>query len=51
MTEQVELAVDRLVQAGAPPKGFVFNDMVVGSRRYAYAGYRYYRYEAEEQAG
>ncbi|HEX5421892.1 MAG TPA: polysaccharide biosynthesis tyrosine autokinase [Gammaproteobacteria bacterium] len=42
---EVELAVDRLAQAGARPKGFIFNDMAVGSRRYAYAGYRYYRYE------
>lgn len=42
---EVELAVDRLLQAGATPRGFVFNDLVAGSRRYAYAGYRYYRYE------
>jgi tyrosine-protein kinase Etk/Wzc len=42
---EVELAVDRLVQAGARPNGFIFNDLAVGSRRYAYAGYRYYRYE------
>lgn len=45
---EVELAVDRLVQAGAPPKGFVFNDMTVGSRRYEYAGYRYYKYGPEQ---
>ncbi|MBW3567390.1 MAG: polysaccharide biosynthesis tyrosine autokinase [Proteobacteria bacterium] len=42
---EVELAVDRLTQAGAAPKGFVFNGLMLGSRRYAYAGYRYYRYE------
>lgn len=42
---EVELAVDRLAQAGAAPKGFIFNDLTVGSRRYAYAGYRYYRYD------
>jgi Mrp family chromosome partitioning ATPase len=43
---EVELAVSRLAQAGAKPKGFIFNDMLAGARRYAYAGYRYYRYEA-----
>jgi len=44
---EVELAVDRLSQAGATPRGFIFNDLVAGSRRYAYAGYRYYRYEKQ----
>jgi len=44
---EVELAVDRLTQAGAAPRGFVFNDLVAGSRRYAYAGYRCYRYEKQ----
>jgi tyrosine-protein kinase Etk/Wzc len=43
---EVELAVGRLAQAGAKPRGFIFNDMLAGARRYAYAGYRYYRYEA-----
>ena len=42
---EVELAVDRLARAGATPSGFVFNALAVGSRRYAYAGYRYYRYD------
>lgn len=42
---EVELAVDRLERAGASTAGFIFNDMAVGSRRYAYAGYRYYRYD------
>lgn len=43
---EVELAVDRLGHAGASPKGFIFNDLTTTSRRYAYAGYRYYRYDA-----
>lgn len=47
---EIELTVDRLAQAGAPPRGFIFNDLVVGSRQYAYAGYRYYRYERRSEA-
>ncbi len=44
---EIELAMDRLKQAGAVVNGFIFNDLAVGSRRYAYAGYRYYRYEKD----
>ncbi|HEU4617133.1 MAG TPA: CpsD/CapB family tyrosine-protein kinase, partial [Gammaproteobacteria bacterium] len=44
---EVELAVDRLAHGGGAPRGFIFNDLTAGSRRYAYAGYRYYRYEAK----
>src|SRR5690606_37142523 len=47
---EIELTVDRLAQAGAPPRGFIFNDLVVGSRQHAYAGYRYYRYERRSEA-
>lgn len=42
---EVELARDRLRQTKVQLNGFIFNDLTVGSRRYAYAGYRYYRYE------
>ena len=41
---EIEVAVDRPDNVGARLKGCVFNDMTVSSRRYAYAGYKYYRY-------
>lgn len=40
---EVELTVDRLVLGDAAPNGFVFNDLSIGRRRYAYyGGYGYY---------
>jgi tyrosine-protein kinase Etk/Wzc len=43
---EVEIALDRLEQAGVKPQGFIFNDLTAGSRE-AYAGYRYYRYDPQ----
>lgn len=42
---EVEMAVQRLEQGGAMPRGFVFNDLRADSRRYAYYGYGQYGYD------
>jgi len=44
---EVELTLNKLEQGGAGPRGFILNDLQLGSRRHAYAGYHYYHYRPQ----
>lgn len=43
---EVRLALDKLQQVSVTPNGFILNDLHLSARRYSYAGYHYYRYQA-----
>lgn len=48
---EIDLALAKLRQAGAAPRGFVFNDLPVERRRHSSYGYAYYRYDPARRGG